>query len=493
MTEALNSPTNIPGASDYRGAQQYSKTNVDVNSMVPKSHQGTSEYRGGQNYDNTESNLTTAQRVETILDIAKTSTQQHDLPSTRSYSQATKTKPTIPVPSRDQAIILNVVDELSLCDYLLSLADIVGPKNITFASRISNNRICVFLTSKLLVDRILQERSSINVKGHEIGIRRLITPAQRIIISNVCPSVPPEILENALKSAGLKLVSPVNYLRAGVPNDILSHVISFRRHVYITPPEDNEPDLPNSLVITHNNTSFRIFLTTDELKCFLCKQVNHIAKNCPTANTTTLMDTTSNIPSQTPNEQTNTRMETVHNDRTNLTPRTKRPAPESLSSNTNDEVPNNSATDPNSQQFLTPSPPTAIPHSSRPKQKKPKTESSAEQPISDETLYPVRKLIEENPTNFILPYHSFKCFLENSSGSKDLLAEANRFTNDIDALLSMLYQTYPVLTNRGLKSKFTRIQNKLKKCINQDSDQISLKSTSSLDSLSELDGSQQFY
>lgn len=38
--------------------------------------------------------------------------------------------------------------------------------------------------------------------------------------------------------------------------------------------------LPNSLVITLNETQFRIFFADDKITCFLCKGTGHTTNNC---------------------------------------------------------------------------------------------------------------------------------------------------------------------------------------------------------------------
>ncbi|CAH2012152.1 unnamed protein product [Acanthoscelides obtectus] len=58
-----------------------------------------------------------------------------------------------------------------------------------------------------------------------------------------------------------------------------SHILSFRRQVYIAPSENT--DIPESIEITHNDLTYRIFLTLDSQKCYKCKLIGHIAAQCP--------------------------------------------------------------------------------------------------------------------------------------------------------------------------------------------------------------------
>jgi hypothetical protein len=183
-----------------------------------------------------------------------------------------------PFPKKDQAIILSVDDNLKLGDYVTSISEIVEPKNITFASRISNNRVCIFLSSSQLAESLARQHKTIVIKGIDISIRRLITPSKRIILSNVCPSIPHNMLEQLIRQIGLQPLSTVSFLRAGIPGEQFAHILSFRRQIYV---EDNKDiELPSSMVITFEDTSYRIFLNYDDMCCFICKKPGHIASQC---------------------------------------------------------------------------------------------------------------------------------------------------------------------------------------------------------------------
>nr|CAI5840201.1 unnamed protein product [Callosobruchus analis]CAI5858851.1 unnamed protein product [Callosobruchus analis] len=56
--------------------------------------------------------------------------------------------------------------------------------------------------------------------------------------------------------------------------------MSFRRQVYIEP-NQHSTNLPESIEITHEDTSYRIFLSLDSQKCFKCSKQGHIASHCP--------------------------------------------------------------------------------------------------------------------------------------------------------------------------------------------------------------------
>nr|CAI5850941.1 unnamed protein product [Callosobruchus analis] len=98
-------------------------------------------------------------------------------------------------------------------------------------------------------------------------------------MSNVSPTVPHTVLTEKLSQLGLKLVSPITFLRIGAPLPEYSHILSFRRQVYIEP-NQSSINLPESLEIIHDAVTYRIFLSLDSHKCFKCNRQGHIASQC---------------------------------------------------------------------------------------------------------------------------------------------------------------------------------------------------------------------
>lgn len=194
------------------------------------------------------------------------------------YSDITQTEI---FPTRDQAIILHAVDNIKFVEYITALSKVIHPSNIIFSSRISNNRICVYLKSKEMTDNLVQNHSTILVNNLLVRVRRLINPSKRLVISNVSPHIPHTTIEKALISYNLNLTSPISFMKAGLNDNEFKHIKSFRRQVYIQPPNDDTDNVPESLNINYDNETFRIFLSTDERWCSLCKTKDHSNNNCP--------------------------------------------------------------------------------------------------------------------------------------------------------------------------------------------------------------------
>lgn len=379
----------------------------------------------------------------------------------RNYAQVTQT---VMFPKKEQGIILNVNENLKLSDYVTAIGNIIQPRNILFASRISNNRVCIYLTNTQLVETLTNTQNMINIKGHDIGIRRLVTPAKRLILSNVCPSIPHDILEKEIKKLGYSSASPMTFLRAGIVDPAYTHVLSFRRQIYVLPNEGIE--LPSSIMISHENVSYRIFLTFDVLTCFLCKNTGHTANQCPQQGiepniTTTSQNNHDNVTPETPN---NTHIsyitETVDQSSQDMpldqsTTGFKRPAPSSTIS----------SAEPHKDTISSPASPEPEFKIPTPQDKKLKKSTSVENLVISDLLKPVEKHINEASPPYVLNYRQITDLFENLSGSKDPIGVVKTYTEDLGALLTMLQTIYPLFLHKSMKNRCTRLQKKLKKSL----------------------------
>lgn len=230
---------------------------------------------------NTDKNFTAFNYPSTPsspINLRNTNTPQHSNNGITFAAIAANDK----TPSRDQAIVFNSIDGIPQKDYVLAVGKIVSPKNITFVSRISNNRFCIFLSSKQTLDNLLETHPSISINNQELPIRRLNNPAKRIVISNVCPSINNQIILEQLKIINITPVSQISHLKAGIFAEGYDHILSFRRQMYIK--HDDIPKLPSSLLISANESQFRIFFTDDKITCFTCKSTGHTTLTCKKSN-----------------------------------------------------------------------------------------------------------------------------------------------------------------------------------------------------------------
>lgn len=185
-------------------------------------------------------------------------------------------------PDENQAIIFNHVENTKIMDYLKALLPLVkDPKTIIAASRISKNRVIVFLDSTDRVNSLLAKTNSFLLGENKVSFHRLRSPSSKLILSNVSPALPNHILEHYLTNIlGAELVSPISILRVSPLDEQFGHVICMRRQVYIKP--KSETNIPASFLLQFNNRSHRIFITHDEFTCFKCHQTGHKAEDCNT-------------------------------------------------------------------------------------------------------------------------------------------------------------------------------------------------------------------
>lgn len=129
---------------------------------------------------------------------------------------------------------------------------------------------------------MIEDKKTITIKNNVLEIKPLITRNKRIVLSNVCPVIPNYIIEQKFEELNIKIMSPMTFMKIGVIDPAFSHILSFRRQLYISP-EDNLR-LPESFQITFEGTNYWIYTSTDALKCFTCNTLGHLAKNCPQNN-----------------------------------------------------------------------------------------------------------------------------------------------------------------------------------------------------------------
>ncbi|KAL4703456.1 hypothetical protein ACJJTC_010776 [Scirpophaga incertulas] len=226
-----------------------------------------------------------------------------------SYANVTST--TV-FPKKDQAIVLDSIDGITLREYLLSLSSIIPATSIRFISRISNARICIYLDSKKSADKLIEENKKITVKNHILEIKPLISRNKRIVLSNVCPVIPNHVIEKKFEELNIKIMSPLTFMKIGVTDPGFSHILSFRRQLYISP--EDVKNMPESFQLSFEETNYWIYVSSDALKCFTCNALGHLSKNCP-------LNTTNNQScSQELEDQTSQEIQTVFERNDDLTP-----------------------------------------------------------------------------------------------------------------------------------------------------------------------------
>lgn len=182
-------------------------------------------------------------------------------------------------PKKEQAIVFDAVDEVSQIEYIKKIGDIVEPKNIISVSRISKKRFCIFLNSKELVNELITKHKTIEIQNKSIIIRHLYNLEKRFILANVYNNIPNSIILEALRHHNIIPSSPITCLRAGIQLEGYTHILSFRRQLFVK--AEDIPKMPSSILINYDGTNHCIFISDDQVTCFSCKMTGHVASKCP--------------------------------------------------------------------------------------------------------------------------------------------------------------------------------------------------------------------
>ncbi|KAF0709691.1 DNA replication licensing factor MCM4-like [Aphis craccivora] len=417
------------------------------------------------------------------------------------------------IPKKDQALLIDIDDNIPHKDYIIAIGNLVQPSNILFASRISKGRLCIFLSSNSLVNNLIDNNPYITIQQQQFKLRKFFNPNKRIILSNVYPNIPPDIIANEFIKLNIPLCSPITPLRAGIQVEDFTHILSFRRQTFIQ--HDDLIKLPPTILINYEDTYYRIFLSDDSLTCYLCKAQGHIASHCsnqinshnimsqvnndqPIANTPSKLDASSNtyntpiVPTST--SDTNTSPLETPNIASEPTSPSNLPPTSSITSKPTlhnlDAIPNsdivpmdidkptgNKRSLPDS--FLTHSPPpsplepngnsNALPTPQNPvtpqneiiEKKKKKNKKSKSAALTtfleniDAYLEPAKKLFTDQ-NNFKIDFITFKHIFENNQGHFEPPTIYNEYNISKKDLLDIIMSIKPTLQNCSIKNRLTR-------------------------------------
>ncbi len=400
-----------------------------------------------------------------------------------SYAQKTqKARKITPVtdfvhPTQEQGLIFNHFGDNKIRDYLVALTSLLhSPKDIIAASRVGNNKVIVFLSSPNLVESVIEQHKGFTLNNTWVKLNRLKPAATKLILSNVSPMVSNAVLESHIvQKYGLKLASSVSLLRVSPSDELFSHVISFRRQVYIHD-RPEKINLPPSFVLDHNGTPNRIFVTTNENTCFICHSRDHKAEDCqkqeeinilePPEQTITTANEFPSLPSK-----TKTMALTTPNTQSN---ESKLTSPESTtvytepSKNTNHTTMSVNPTQPKRQLSNTTMSSSSSTSGKPPAQKKSKSNQNIEvpQPQSIMQIFaPVHKHFQNaTGTPPIVSISNLMLFVESCTNPvKDARKAATKFKVPFTDLIKLLDTCHSLIQHSNTKSRITRIIKELQK------------------------------
>lgn len=440
----------------------------------PSEYRGenSSEYRGINN-------------VQVTPTAPKTQTSSTSTPNYATVIKTTR------APKKDQAIVMDAIEGYQVKDYLIAIIKLTESANIRFISRIANNRICVYLSSKQLADELIDKKKVITLGNETILIRPLISRSKRIILSNVCPVIPHEVVEQVIKNLGVKMESTISYIRAGF-NDIpgSAHILSFRRQLYVHP--DDVTKIPESIQIDFEDTKYWIFTTAESPVCFICKKEGHIAIKCPENQGKTPLNKKRIIDSSatqdhiflSPNTQeepndNNTHLDPTDNNTTTVQSTTsgiKRAHSTSTISDTQHNLTiidefndsDSSFDSLTTTQHRNEDLGTISHKTTKTKKSKKKRIVTTEEPkyvvikkSIEDLIQPIKHLLDDTNKSYPLDYLSFKNFLDKAYSSQDPTEIAKDHVSKVELIPKMMRELYPYLTERSAKNRFSRIIKKI--------------------------------
>ncbi|CAI6369798.1 unnamed protein product [Macrosiphum euphorbiae] len=173
-------------------------------------------------------------------------------PQPNTQTTFTETTANVSFPKKDQ--IFNTIQDVPQIEYIKAFSLLTSPNNIKFASRVSYNMFCTYFASKNIVEQIIAKHY-ITINNSEIPYRRLINLAERIILSNVQPVIPHDIIAKAINNLSIKMLSPITFMKAGFSNDEFE-AASDDNYIY---PEHSDK-IPSSILIIDNKDMDRPWL-----------------------------------------------------------------------------------------------------------------------------------------------------------------------------------------------------------------------------------------
>lgn len=392
-------------------------------------------------------------------------------------------------PKKEEAIVYPAVDGILIKDYVIETGKKVGPQNIRYVSRMSNNRICIYFSSKQIVDEFIEKEGGVTINNIFVAARKLIMPAKRIIVSNVSPCIPHHVLEEKFKEMNMKLVSPISFLGAGIGLEEYRHVMSFRRQFFIA--EESIPFVPPTMIIRYENEESRVFLSDEQLRCYRCKEIGHIAALCSTnPNENDVIIDQTNTRKRPPPSSTEANEEespTLHGDNINEDRMETINTPESTFTEDTDPLWENSPICPQNEEAVGVSVTEAVNPDDdfvHPKQFKTATKNDSKRiklqtstSVESEDFQEIEHLWSDNnshPLDFI----NFTEFMRKVKGQNKPLSIARRYTNDIQGLVNLIDLVRPSITVRRTNARCRRLTEALRKGLSSNESPVMSRSSS---------------
>ncbi|CAM5112265.1 unnamed protein product, partial [Natator depressus] len=145
-------------------------------------------------------------------------------------------------------------------------------------------KVVFFLASEAAAQEAVEKGLGVGGGGVFVPLEPLEDLGVRLVLTSVPPFLPNAALLPALSTLG-KPVSVISPLPLGCKDPTLRHVLSFRQQVQLLPPpaaRDGEV-LEGSFLVPYQGARYRVFYSTGEARCYLCRSAGHVQRDCPLA------------------------------------------------------------------------------------------------------------------------------------------------------------------------------------------------------------------
>lgn len=361
-------------------------------------------------------------------------------------------------PSANQAIIFPYIEDAPTPYYAKKMVNIIG-NNVLHCAKISNNRIRMYIKTREIAENFLASGGEIEINNNIIKARwyKEERNDKRIIISNVPPHVPHEEITKVMLSHDVTPSSPMKFLKLS-QEEGLTNILSERRFVYI--PTEAAGKLPPSEIVKFGEDEYRVFYNDAQIKCFVCHQFGHTTQTCEYNKKP---EETELSPSNVENSTENDLTKSIQGQPN------KRPLSTSTQSTSSAQIDDvqqtpvtTELTTENTDIFSDKPNVTSPPKKKSKKSSKTKKAKIEKEPVSiKEQLKHIEQNFKEHEKKYPISFSNFQLMMDMLKGESEPFPIISQFTDDIDGVIQILEQNYPFLTTRTMKTRFTRLKNKI--------------------------------